>query len=124
MTSYLYSEGIQRENAPPPQLLESWVNVAKSGQVAAYQRAHNHLPTGTDAAITSVYYAASGYSDGSSTSVRLGLPGVAGGVDRDWRILKVTGGTLVLFPTYLKHVGDVHLGDADRISIASNIIIK
>jgi hypothetical protein len=52
------------------------------------------------------------------------VPGRGGSGEGDWQGIPVNEGTLVLFPTYLKHVGDVHRGDTDRISIASNIIIK
>lgn len=125
-------QGMQRAAATPPhaQVYESWVNVAKKGQVAAYQRAHNHLATHTQAALTAVYYASTGA--GSSTAKReattliLGRPSQTITLQRkasDWWRIDAEPGDLVIFPVYLKHVGDVHRGHGDRISIASNIAI-
>lgn len=131
-------QGMQRAAASPShaQLFESWVNVAKDGQVAAYQRAHNHLATYTKAAITAVYYASTGSQTKlesksatkltSTSTLILGRPVQSMTLQRsndDWHHIEVSPGMLVIFPVYLKHVGDVHKGQGDRISIASNIAI-
>ena len=122
-------QGMQRAAATPPhaQIYESWVNVAQKGQVAAYQRAHNHLATNTKASLTAVYYASAGATaEAKATTLLLGRPTqtvTQHTQSGDWRQIDAEPGMLVLFPVYLKHVGDVHSGHGHRISIAANIAI-
>ena len=108
----------------------SWVNIAGKKQRSINQLAHNHLVYGTS--VTGVYYAASGWSDAAAKQA-----GERGGVNSTnlWLIrpthlssrltatsmaVQPTPGTMLIFPTFLQHLADVHGGDEDRISVAFN----
>jgi hypothetical protein len=110
------------------QVHESWINIARASDLTSYTNAHNHVGHSPKAALTGVYYASSGHADGSaeSTELRLLRPTMLNNAARrhkDSFTIPTTPGTLVLFPIYVKHSGDVHREAGDRISVAFNLRI-
>ena len=130
----------------------SWVTTTTKLDTAEesiqYHVRHDHMGWGSG--ISGVYYAASGWSerrvdeDGAfvnstehppSTKFNIVKPfrfdGTAGaaGTDAAFESAPIAAidpmpGTLILFPSWLAHSADLHVGDGDRISVAFNVNVK
>lgn len=118
---------VQAEMSPAnPRVYQSWINVARANQQTPYTRAHNHMGQYPRSILTGTYYASSGYDDpAETTEIRLLRPTMLNNPARrlsDVVAIPTTPGTYVLFPAYVKHSGDLHLGTTERISVAFNIV--
>ena len=114
------------------EVTSSWVNIAGKAQRSINQVAHSHLVYGTS--VTGVYYAASGWSDAAakaagkqnntnSTNIWLVRPThLSSRLSQMRKSYQPTPGTLLIFPTFLHHLADIHGGDEDRISVAFNAV--
>ena len=98
----------------------SWVNIAGKAERSINQIAHNHAVY--QSAVTGVYYTTSGWSSPAShTAIQLVRPvSMASKIGPSMIAIKPKAGTLLMFPSYLLHAADVHLGDEQRISYAFN----
>ena len=102
-----------------------WVNVLAPG---AAQRMHSH----PNNFLSGVYYLQAG--PGTDT-INFHDPRIQAGIIRppvteltaentDQVVVRVTGGTLLLFPAYLLHSVDANLSNKERISISFNVMFS
>eukprot|EP00729_Bicosta_minor_P010296 gene10296-10741_t len=84
------------------------------------QIAHNHLVYKT--AVTGVYYATSGWANASqATAIQLIRPcSLESKIGPSMLSIKPKAGSMLLFPSYILHAADIHLGDQKRVSFAFN----
>lgn len=98
----------------------SWVNIAGKVERSINQIAHNHLVYKT--AVTGVYYATSGWANASqATAIQLIRPcSLESKIGPSMLSIKPKAGSMLLFPSYILHAADIHLGDQKRVSFAFN----
>lgn len=128
-------------------ITSSWLNKIKKVDPQAtsiYQGSHDHM--GWKSGISGVYYASDGWStrnddeDGGiippdaphRAATRFNImkpfrfdgvaPRTAEGTNK-FLSVDPTPGTLLLFPSWLPHSADLHVGDEPRISIAFNVAV-
>ena len=98
----------------------SWVNIAGKVERSINQIAHNHIVYKT--AVTGVYYATSGWANASgATAIQLIRPcSLESTIGPSMLSIKPKAGSMLLFPSYILHAADIHLGDQERVSFAFN----
>ena len=120
----------------PFQVTSSWLNIASKKQLGINQVSHNHAVYRT--AVTGVYYVTVGHSDlapeddythdvaGSVRSTPIRLTRAQSLAESPlhprFLIFHPKPGTILLFPSWLHHAADIHLGDEERVSYAFNAI--
>jgi uncharacterized protein (TIGR02466 family) len=104
--------------------LQAWAMVMTHG---AYSALHDHA----DAVWSGVYYVDMGDAT-PAPSGRLGLVDPRGGIARRWPlpmfspdvIVEPQAGRLVLFPSWLRHQVFPYQGEAPRISVSWNLLLR
>lgn len=110
-------------------ITSSWVNVAGKVEDTSITDHIAHVHSMYHTAVTGIYYASSGVSPAqssstataTSTAVHLVRPATLNSkIGPSMLTINPKAGTLLLFPSYLRRAGDIHLGDEQPVSFTFN----